>query len=351
MRKVPWGGAPPPLDPALFEREPGLLWAMHAADGPIPRSSAEAGRAMLRRELRPWTLRLDADMRELPAEVRQEGARVLGCSAADLSLVSTTSAGLVTVARGLPLSAGDGVVLPAGESPGSAWPWLALAAEGSRVRQVPLWDGHLAGAGAWDSAPPPPGVDPESRLLGALEPETAVLAVSWVRFQDGLVLDLRRLAEGCRRRGVRLVVDGIQGAGLLLPELAGVSAFVAGGHKGLLGVQGSGLLWTSPETRREMGAMGSWLSVEQGLDFSRPSTDLDRARLDDGRRLEQGVPNLVGLAILHRSLALLAEVGVAAIDAHVAELRCHLIEGLGESRQWRAEGERLAALAARGRLG
>jgi selenocysteine lyase/cysteine desulfurase len=271
----------PPLDPALFDNPDDVLWLMHCSEGPVPRASARALIDFLPRETRPWSLRWREDFQAIPKRTRAAAARVLGAEARDITLTPTTSSGLVTIAQTFPWhrdgrQQGGEIVLPRGEFPSNIWPWKALAARGVALREVALWDGHEAGAKAWQSAPPTAGIDPEACLLAALGPRTQVLAVSWVRFQDGIVLDLPRLAKGCAAKRVALVVDGIQGAGTLVPSLDGVSAFATGGHKGLLAPQGLGILWTDPTFRQELVPAGSWLSVEQSTDFSRHSTDPDR---------------------------------------------------------------------------
>jgi selenocysteine lyase/cysteine desulfurase len=340
----------PPLSPDLFDLDPSILWVMHCAEGPVPRAAAAAAAAFLEREKRPWEVSWEGDFVGLPRQAREQAARLLGARAEDITLTGTTTGGLARIAQGLPWEPGDEVVLPLGEFPANAWPWLALAGRGVTVRQVPLWDGHRAGAAAWDSAPPPPGVDPEERLLAALGPRTRLLSVSWVRFQDGLRLDLARLAAGCRERRVRLVVDGIQGTGTLVPAVGGLDAFACGGHKGLLAPQGLGFLWTAEELRRELSPPGGWLSVEDATDFSRPSTDFDRDFQRDGSRLEHGVPNLLGCAALAASLATLNEAGVERIEGHGARLQGLLLARLAGS-PWAAEAARLGALWEGGRLG
>ncbi len=335
--------APPPLPREGFDLDPGLTWVMHCAEGPVPRRAADAVRDLLGRETRPWTLRWKEDFLGLPLQLRTLGGSVLGARPADLTIVATTTAGLVTVAQGFPWERGDEVLLPLGEFPSNAWPWLALAPRGVGVREVGLWDGHAAGRDAWSSAPPPPGVRPEERLLAAIGPRTRVLAASWVRFQDGLRLDLSALAA--------LVVDGIQGAGTLVPDLAGVAAFATGGHKGLLAPQGLGLLATDAAFRARLAPPGGWLSVEDATDFGRASTDFDRRWLADGQALELGVPNLLGCAALAASLDLVASAGVPAIAAHVARLEARLLERLETSPAWSGEATRLRALLDGGRLG
>ncbi len=354
------GDLPPlsraPLSRDLFDFEPdggqAPLWVMHCAEGPVPRPVAEAVRAFLDRETRPWTLRWEEDFLGIPRAVRRAAASVLGARAGDISLVPTTSAGLATIAQGMPLGRGDEILLPLGEFPANAWPWRALAARGVVVREVPLWDGHAAGRAAWRSAPPPADVDPEARLAEAIGPRTRLVAASWVRFQDGLRFDLRALAAACRGRGVPLVVDGIQGAGTLGVDLdrSGVAAFATGGHKGLLAPQGLGLLWTEGAFRRELAPPGGWLSVEDATDFARPSTDFDRRFVAGGEALELGVPNLLGGVALARALELLAGAGIARIEAHVLALVDALLDRLAHG-PWSGEAARLHALRGRGRLG
>jgi selenocysteine lyase/cysteine desulfurase len=176
------------------------------------------------------------------------------------------------------------------------------------------------------------------------------MALSWVRFQDGLKLDLQRLGAACRERGIALVVDGIQGAGTTPLNLEGVSAFATGGYKGLLAPEGLGFLWTDEAFRQSLSPCGSWLSVEDATDFARPSTDFQRAWLPDGRALEPGGPNLVHASVLLESLRLLNETGLPAIAAHVSDLQLRLLEALQGS-AWAGEAARLKGLLEAGRLG
>lgn len=355
------------------------VWLMHCAEGPVPRASAEAVRRFLPRETRPWELDFEGDFIGLPQRTRDAAAEVLGGRAEDVALTPTTSSGLATFAQAFPWNEDpkrgpDEVLVPLGEFPANLWPWRALAARGVSLRQVPIWDGHRAGDDAWQSDPPRaprvPEESPEERLLAAVGPRTRVVSASWVRFQDGLVLDLETLARGCRERGVALVVDGIQGAGTLAIDLdrlgnAGLWAFATGGHKGLLAPQGLGVLWTRAAAREALRPTGSWLSVEGGTDFRRPSTDLDRDWLATGERFEQGVPNLLGCAAFEASLRTLLDArgpdaeddpddvpkGAHAIERHVARLRARLLDGLARMEAWTLDALRLLRLDGAGRLG
>lgn len=340
----------PPLNPALFHLDRDHLWVMHCSEGPVPRAGLRAVRAFMLKELQPWEVRWEEDFQGLPAALRAEAARLVGGGSEDITLTPSTSSGLVAIAQGFPWQAGDEVLAPLGEFPANAWPWLALKARGVTFREVPLWEGHRAGRRAWASQPPIDPLTPEDRLIAALSPATRVLALSWVRFQDGLRLDLARLGPACAERGVHLVVDGIQAVGTVPVDLTGVSAFATSGHKGLLAPQGLGFLWTEARFRRLLAPSGSWLSVEEATDFSRPSTDFHRDWLPDGRALEPGGPNLLHSSALLESLRMLNRAGVPVIAAHITHLQARLLRALDGS-VWETEARRLDGLLRVGRLG
>jgi selenocysteine lyase/cysteine desulfurase len=341
----------PPLNPALLHLDSDHLWLMHCADGPVPRAVVQSVQGYLHKELWPWEMAWEEDFLGVPRALRQEGARLLGGEADDVSLVPSTSAGLTAIAQGYPWRIGDEVVAPLGEFPSNIYPWKAMESRGVQFREIPLWDGHKAGDSGWNTTPPAAADEPEDRLIAALGSRTRVLAVSWVRFQDGLKLDLPKLGSACRRRGIHLVVDGIQGAGTVVPNLYGASAFATGGHKGLLAPQGQGLLWTEAMFRRSLSPTGTWLSVEDGQDPGRPATDHLRHWLADGRRFESGGPNILAAVGLLESVRTLLQVGVQAIAEHVRELQGMLLAALAADAGWSAEVRRLGGLLERDRLG
>ncbi|HEY9133760.1 MAG TPA: aminotransferase class V-fold PLP-dependent enzyme [Dyella sp.] len=333
----------PLLSPELFDFPDETLWLAHCKDGPMPRAAAAMLEALLRTELRPWELRWNEDFLDVEQRLRDAGAALLGVSAQDISLVSCTSTGLQAIALGYPWQPGDEVVIPAGEFPSNRLPWLALERLGVHCVEVPLWP---------EAALPDTDIEPEQRLLQAITPRTRMVAASWVRFQDGIRLDLDRLGQGCRERGVHLIVDGIQGAGTAVPDLRHASAFATGGHKGLLGGQGQGLLWTNAALRRQLMPLGTWLSAPSA--FSQAGTQGTAAChwASDGRYLEAGSPTILGCGALAASIErLLAVGGAAAIEAHVTNLQQRLLQRLRVAAAWKQEADRLQRLIQAGRTG
>ncbi|MDX2004278.1 MAG: aminotransferase class V-fold PLP-dependent enzyme [Meiothermus sp.] len=341
----------PPLDSSLFDLE-GRLWLAHCMEGPMTRAAGEALAQVVRKELRPWEMRWEEDFLGVQAQLRQACAELLKADPSDISLTHSTSAGLITVASGFPWKPGDEVLLPLGEFPSNFMPWKALGARGVVCREVALWAGQKSGPDALHSAPPGASdPDLESVILGAIGPKTRMVGLSWARFQDGIKLDLERIAEGCQARGVHLVVDGIQGMGTHTPSLKGVSAFASAGHKGLLGPTGQGFLWTHPDFRPLLAPTGTWLSRPSA--FSQGGNQAQDPELwaADGRRLEPGGASVLGCAALNQSVRVLLQADVGRIESHVSQLQTLFLQALREDPTWEPEASRLLGLLEANRLG
>lgn len=126
----------------------------------------------------------------------------------------------------------------------------------------------------------------------ALTPQTAALVCTQVSNVFGAVLPIDGIARLCAERGVPLVVDASQSAGILPVSLKKWNAaFVAmPGHKGLLGPQGTGLLLCGavPDPLR-FGGTGSQSAEQEMPEF-----------LPD--RMEAGTLNVPGIAGLGAGL-------------------------------------------------
>ncbi len=139
-----------------------------------------------------------------------------------------------------------------------------------------------------------------------LREETKLAVVNHVSNVFGAIQPLEELAALCRSRGVPLVVDASQSAGVLPLDLTKLgAAFLAmPGHKGLYGPQGTGLLFCAAPAR-------TLLEGGSGSDSRNPWMP---ELLPD--RLEAGTLNMPGIAGLHQGLRFVKEKGPAAILAH-----------------------------------
>lgn len=90
-----------------------------------------------------------------------------------------------------------------------------------------------------------------NRLEDAIRPETTAVVMTHASNLTGNVFDIRAAGEICRSRGIRLIVDAAQTAGLIPVDMGGIgiSALCFSGHKSLCGPQGTGGICLSPDYR------------------------------------------------------------------------------------------------------
>lgn len=287
------------------------LYLDHAALAPLPAPVAEAMRQRLSEQEATGHVERAGRSRDV-LTCRHLGARLLGCNEEDVSIIPSTTDGLSTLAWGLGLHEGDEVLAGEEEFVSNAAPWLNLERHGVIVTRYPQPGGRVD-----------PGVVAEHMTAS-----TRVLTVSWVAFHTGWVAPLAQLGRLCRERDIVLVVDAIQGLGVLPMDMAtlGVDAVVADGHKWLLGPEGAGLMGTTPSLRRRLlPPAAGWCNVRRSRgDF----TLRELSFLEDGRRFEAGSFNRIGVAGLAAALDLLFEVGPELIQARVEMLHRLLARSL-----------------------
>jgi selenocysteine lyase/cysteine desulfurase len=289
-----------------------------ASTGPLPERTLRAQAEFSRKRAAPHRLSHDEQFGVLD-RCRSLIAELLGAEEGTIALSVNTGAGINLAAWGLPLGAGSVVVVPDREFPANVYPWMAAAkVREYGVRFVPARDGLL---------------DEEAVFAALDEPGTRVLSLSWVGFSTGFVADLRRFSEACRARDVWLVVDAIQGVGVLPLDVARtrVDLLACGGQKWLLSPWGSGFTYVHPAMLDALVPQPvSWMGVRGSDDFS-SLVDYDLTWRDGARRFEQVTVPFQDFAGMAASLELLRELGHAAVGAHVGARVAELADGAREA--------------------
>ena len=138
----------------------------------------------------------------------------------------------------------------------------------------------------------------------------------------GTINNIEEIGKICRNKGVLFLVDAAQTAGVVPLDISkfSVDFLAAAGHKGLLGPQGTGLLYVRnhdniiPLIR---GGTGSLSDREVQPDF-----------LPD--KLESGTLNVIGIAGLGEGIRFLLERGVEQIWEHDGRLLDLFLDALGD---------------------
>jgi cysteine desulfurase / selenocysteine lyase len=296
---------PPALDRSLFPVTERWTYLNHAHTGVLPATAVDAMAEAAGRQAALGSQSCP-DHEAAVEDVRVRAAALMGVPATDVAFVKNTTEGLGFVAGGLEWFPGDRVVVPDGEFPSTAHPWLALRDRGVVVERV---------------APP------DLSAAVATGPPPKLVATSWVQYGTGWRADLAALGRSCRDVGALLCVDAIQGLGVLPAELDawGVDFATADGHKWLLGPEGAGLLYVRGEHLDRLRVLEpGWNSVSDRTAYDDQGIAWDPT----ARRFEGGTLNIVGILGLGASIDLLARTGVDRIWAHVDALCDRLARGL-----------------------
>ncbi len=203
------------------------------------------------------------------------------------------------------LEPGDHVVTTTMEHNAIIRPLYTLHGQGVGVTQVPC-----ASDGSLDPA----------AVLAALRPNTRLVAMIHASNVSGTILPVAEVGAGVRERGVLLLVDAAQTAGVLPIDVQSmhIDLLAFPGHKGLLGPPGTGGLIIGERVRLR--------SIRQGGTGTRSEDEAQPTGLPEG--LETGSLNSVGIAGLGAGVSFVADQGVESIGAHERHLVQRLLNGL-----------------------
>lgn len=236
----------------------------------------------------------------------------------DIAFAANTTAALNQAIKGL-LKEGDHVVATAVEHNSVRRPLEFLKKEiGITVTYVePDADGAVTAAGVEE----------------AILPNTALVVVTHSSNLLGTIIPVEDIGAITRKRGVKLLVDAAQSAGVLDldVEAMGIDMLAFPGHKGLLGPQGTGGLYLHPElelTPLLHGGTGSQSELPE-----QPTVRPDR--------YESGTPNTPGIAGLGAGVRYVLNETPGKIHTKEWELTSRMMEGLSSVSRLRLLGPAL----------
>lgn len=251
------------------------------------------------------------------AETREVMARLLGAKPAEIAFTKNTTEGLNIAAHAFDLRPGDNIVLTDMEHVANVWVWKHWEARGVEIRYAKNRGGRL----------------PLEAFAEQMDNRTRVVSTAYITYGNGYRVNLPELGAACRAQGVRLVVDGVQAAGVLAAPLSelGADLIAIGGHKNLFGLTGLGLLYCREELIDEVrtpflkapvatGSLQASAHLKSQFDYVRTA-----------HRFEGGNPNFLGLRVLRDSARFIASVGLGNIEARVRELTTLLMKELREA--------------------
>jgi cysteine desulfurase/selenocysteine lyase len=162
-------------------------------------------------------------------------------------------------------------------------------------------------------------VDPDD-IARRFRPNTKLVVVNHGSNVIGTIQPVAEIGRRCRERGIRLVVDAAQTAGVIPIDVGAMCIDVLAftGHKSLLGPTGTGGLYVGEDVEVRHTRFGG-----TGVRSAHPY------QLDEyPYRLEAGTGNVLGIAGLYFAQQYLAARGIAQIYRHEMALFARLQAGL-----------------------
>jgi selenocysteine lyase/cysteine desulfurase len=197
-------------------------------------------------------------------------------------------------------------VLTSLEHTANVWVWKHWEAKGVELRYAQDRNGRL----------------PVEAFLEKMDERTRVVSTAYVTYGNGYRVNLPELGAECRSRGIRLVVDGVQAAGILAAPLAALNADVVsiGGHKGLFGLTGSGIVYCREELVDELKTPFVKAPAAPGTKTASAHASSQFDYMRTAHRFEGGNPNFLGVRVLRAGAEFLETIGLAHIESRVREL-------------------------------
>jgi selenocysteine lyase/cysteine desulfurase len=301
---------------AAFSLPPDLHYLNCAYMGPLPRVSQQEGIAAVARKGNPSTIAA-ADFFTEADEARRLFAQLVHADAARVAIIPAASYGFATVARNTPLAAGQNVVVVGEDFPSNMYTWRkATMRSRSELRVVAPPAADRRGA-AWNS-----------RVLEAIDRNTAVVAIPHVHWTDGTRFDLIAIGTAARNAGAALVVDGTQSVGAMPFDVGAIQpdALICAGYKWLLGPYSISIAYFGSRYDRGEPVEENWIAREGSEDFQRLIDYQDEyapgaIRYDGGER-----SNFILLPMFIAALKLLLEFTPERIQQYCERLIAEPVE-------------------------
>jgi cysteine desulfurase / selenocysteine lyase len=233
-------------------------------------------------------------------------AALLGATPSEIAFTKNTTEGLNIAAHGFDLAPGDNIVLTNMEHLANVWVWKHWEARGVEIRYARHRDGRL----------------PIEAFVEKMDGRTRVVSTAYVTYGNGYRVNVPELGRICRERDVKLVVDGVQAAGILALPLAALGADIVavGGHKGLFGLTGSGIVYCREALVNELKTPFVKPPASAGSASSLAYADKQFDYTSVAHRFEGGNPNFLGVRVLERGTQFLQGIGLRHIEQRVRDL-------------------------------
>lgn len=220
----------------------------------------EAGLEGLKRKRNPFKISPEEFFGETDT-LREEYAKLINADDPKrIVVIPSVSYGMANVAKNLPLSKGDNIVVVGEQFPSNVYPWRSAAAEsGAEIVTIT----------------PPKTLDNRGKIwnekiLEAIDSKTKLVALGNIHWADGTLFDLKTIRARTREVGAWLAIDGTQSVGALPFDVSEIQpdALVCAGYKWLMGPYSIGLAYYGPALDEGKPVEENWINRYESENFA-----------------------------------------------------------------------------------
>ena len=301
-----------PNQRGLFDIPDDVAYLNCAYMSPLMNTVVAAGQAAVRQKQQPWNFTLP-DFFSVPDQGRELFARIIGAGMEDIAIVPAVSYGVAVAALNIEIEQGQEILLLEDQFPSNVYSWMEKAkVSGARLITLPRIPSP-GGAGAQETW--------TSRILEAIGPQTAVVALPHCHWIDGSLVNLVKVGKAARKAGAALVLDVTQSAGAMPIDVKEIQPdyLVAATYKWLLGPYSLGFLYIAPHRQNDRPLEHNWTGRKGAEDFSR-LVDYQQEPAPGVRRFDMGERSqlhLMPMAV--KAMQQILDWGVETIAATLTE--------------------------------
>lgn len=240
--------------------------------------------------------------------VRPKVAQFINAHDDEISLTHNVTEGINVIACGLPLKAGDEIIITNHEHAGGAVPWLARAKRDGAVIK-PLLLAHTAD-------------EILNRINDLITTRTRVIAVPHVTCTIGQVLPAKRICTLGHDKGLWVLLDGAHGPGMMpldMKEL-GCDFYATCGHKWMVGPKGTGFLYVRKEMQDVVQPYWTGALADNGWDVLKGTVDFRK----DAHKYDFGTQSSSLYVGLGAAIDFLYHLGMENVTRRNQALAMHL---------------------------
>ena len=227
---------------------------------PLMKSVEKAGIVGIQRKRNPYTIASDDFFQD--AEIlRKEFAKLINIQEPRrIVIIPSVSYGIANVAKNVPLTGGDKIIVASEQFPSNYYTWHRLAQETRSTLHVVAPPDILESRGRkWNE-----------RILEAIDARTRIVSLGHVHWADGTRFDLEQIRKRTRDVGALLIIDGTQSVGALPFDVQHIQpdALVCGGYKWLMGPYSIGLAYYGPYFDNGKPVEENWINRRNSENFT-----------------------------------------------------------------------------------